>query len=180
MVRCGGGATVQRCLLVDKQTSAADTPAMDLLPVASTSLPSAHATDVRLEMRDLARQFAMNEVLPLANELDPVQGEMPDDLVAQMGKMGFFGIMIPEEHGGLGLGLFEYVLVTEELARAWMSVASIIARGNGHGGAFPASLRDELVPRVARGEYLGATAISEPDAGSDVASIRTRAERDGD
>jgi len=91
---------------------------MDLLPVASTSLPSAHATDVRLEMRDLARQFAMNEVLPLANELDPVQGEMPDDLVAQMGKMGFFGITIDEEHGGLGLGVFEYVLVTEELARA--------------------------------------------------------------
>ena len=89
-------------------------------------------------MRDLARQFAMNEVLPLANELDPVQGEMPDDLVAQMGKMGFFGITIGEEHGGLGLGLFEYVLVTEELARAWMSVASIIARGNGHGGQFPA------------------------------------------
>jgi alkylation response protein AidB-like acyl-CoA dehydrogenase len=153
---------------------------MDLLPVASTSLPSAHATDVRLEMRDLARQFAMNEVLPLANELDPVQGEMPDDLVAQMGKMGFFGITIGEEHGGLGLGLFEYVLVTEELARAWMSVASIIARGNGHGGQFPAQLRDELIPRVARGEYLGATAISEPDAGSDVASIRTRAEHVGD
>src|SRR5262245_65358420 len=107
---------------------------MDLLPVAPTSLPSAHSTGARLEMRDLARRFAMDEVLPLANELDPVQGEMPDDLVAQMGKMGFFGIMIGEQHGGLGLGLFEYILVTEELARAWMSVASIIARGNGHGG----------------------------------------------
>jgi alkylation response protein AidB-like acyl-CoA dehydrogenase len=153
---------------------------MELLPVAPTSLPSAHSSDDRLVIRDLARQFAMNEVLPLANALDPVQGEMPDELVGAMGKMGFFGIMIPEEHGGLGLGLFEYVLVTEELARSWMSVASIIARGNGHGGAFPASLRDELVPRVARGEYLGATAISEPDAGSDVASIRTRAERVGD
>ena len=153
---------------------------MDLLPVASPSLPTAYASDERLEMRDLARRFAMDEVLPVANELDPVQGEMPDELVAQMGKMGFFGIMIGEEHGGLGLGLFEYVLVTEELARAWMSVASIIARGNGHGGQFPTSLRDDLVPRVARGEYLGATAISEPDAGSDVASIRTRAEREGD
>jgi alkylation response protein AidB-like acyl-CoA dehydrogenase len=153
---------------------------MDLLPVAPTSLPSAHTTEDRLEIRDLARQFAMHEVLPLANELDPVQGEMPEDLVVQMGKMGFFGIMIDADHGGLGLGLFEYVLVTEELARAWMSVASIIARGNGHGGQFPVSLREELVPRVARGEYLGATAISEPDAGSDVASIRTRAERVGD
>ena len=154
--------------------------AMELLPVAPTSLPSAHATDDRLMIRDLARHFAMHEVLPLANELDPVQGEMPDDLIAQMAKMGFFGITIEADHGGLGLGLFEYVLVTEELARAWMSVASIIARGNGHGRQFPSSLRDELEPRVARGEYLGATAISEPDAGSDVASIRTRAELDAD
>jgi alkylation response protein AidB-like acyl-CoA dehydrogenase len=153
---------------------------MELLPVAPMSLPSAHATDDRLMIRDLARHFAMHEVLPLANELDPVQGEMPDDLIAQMAKMGFFGITIDADHGGLGLGLFEYVVVTEELARAWMSVASIIARGNGHGGQFPASLRDELLPRMARGEYLGATAISEPDAGSDVASIRTRAERVGD
>ena len=50
--------------------------------------------------------------------------------------MGYFGIVIPEEYGGLGLGAFEYVLITEELARAWMSVASIIARGNGLGGGF--------------------------------------------
>ncbi len=48
-----------------------------------------------------------------------------------MGDLGFFGITIPEEHGGLGLGAFEYCLVAEELARGWMSVASIIARGNG-------------------------------------------------
>lgn len=153
---------------------------MDLLPAAPATLPSAHSTDERLAIRDLARQFAMFEVLPLANELDPVQGQMPDSLVEQMGRMGFFGITIPEAQDGLGLGVFEYILVTEELARAWMSVASIIARGNGHGGAFPVHLRAELTPRVARGEYLGATAISEPDAGSDVASIRTRAERDGD
>jgi alkylation response protein AidB-like acyl-CoA dehydrogenase len=160
--------------------AAVETRAVDLLPAAPASLPSAHATDERQAIRDLARQFASQVVLPLANELDPVQGQMPDSLIEQMGAMGFFGITIPEQHGGLGLGVFEYVLVTEELARAWMSVASIIARGNGHGGAFPESMRAELVPRVARGEYLGATAISEPDAGSDVASIRTRADRDGD
>ena len=153
---------------------------MDLLPVASTSLPSAHATDVRLEIRDLARQFAMNEVLPIANELDPVQGEMPDDLVAQMGKMGFFGITIAEDHGGLGLGLFEYVLVTEELA------PRVDERGQHHRPGqrprrpVPGLAARRAGPAVARGEYLGATAISEPDAGSDVASIRTRAERVGD
>jgi alkylation response protein AidB-like acyl-CoA dehydrogenase len=61
-----------------------------------------------------------------------------------------------------------------------MSVASIIARGNGLGGGFSEALRGELLPKVARGEWLGAFALSEPDAGSDIASIRTRAERDGD
>jgi butyryl-CoA dehydrogenase len=71
-------------------------------------------------------------------------------------------------------------MVTEELARAWMSVASIIARGNGLIAGFSADQRAAILPRVARGEYLGAFALSEPDAGSDIASIRTRAERDGD
>ena len=74
----------------------------------------------------------MKEVLPIANKLDPEQGEIPMSLRDKMGEMGYFGIRIPEEYGGLGLGAFEYVLVTEELARAWMSVASIIARGNGY------------------------------------------------
>lgn len=153
---------------------------MDLLPAAPASLPAAYASDERVAIRDLARDFAMREVLPAANELDPVQGLIPERIRTQMGEMGFFGILVPERYGGLGLGLFEYCIVTEELARAWMSVASIIARGNGLGAGFSAARRDELLPKVARGEWLGAYALSEPDAGSDIASIRTRAERDGD
>jgi alkylation response protein AidB-like acyl-CoA dehydrogenase len=149
---------------------------VDLLPAAPASLPAAHHTDDRLAIRDLAREFAMREVLPVANELDPEHGLIPDDLRQKMGKMGFFGILIPEEYGGLGLGVFEYCLVAEELARAWMSVASIIARGNGLGAGFSAEQRRELLPKVATGEYLGAFALSEPDAGSDIASIRCRAE----
>ena len=122
----------------------------------------------------------MNVVLPAANELDPQHGLIPQDLVSTMAEMGLFGILVPEQYGGLGLGLVEYCMVTEELARAWMSVASIIARGNGLIAGFSAAQREEILPRVARGEYLGAFALSEPDAGSDIASIRTRAERDGD
>jgi alkylation response protein AidB-like acyl-CoA dehydrogenase len=71
-------------------------------------------------------------------------------------------------------------MVTEELARAWMSVASVIARGNGLGRGFSEEQRRELLPKVARGEWLGAFALSEPGAGSDITAIRTRAERDGD
>jgi alkylation response protein AidB-like acyl-CoA dehydrogenase len=150
------------------------------LPVAPPTLPAAYATTDRQAMLETVRRFAMEEVLPAANELDPVQGEIPAPLVAAMARMGLFGIMVSEEYGGLGLGLIEYCLVTEELARAWMSVASLIARGNGLGAGFSAEQRRQLLPRVARGEWLGAFALSEPGAGSDIASIRTRAERDGD
>jgi butyryl-CoA dehydrogenase len=153
---------------------------MSLLPVAPLTLPSAYVTEDRVAMRDAVRQFAMEKVLPLANELDPQQGEMPDALLRQMAEMGLFGILVPAEYGGLGLGLFEYCMVTEELARAWMSVASVIARGNGLGRGFSDQQRRELLPKVARGEWLGAFALSEPGAGSDITAIRTRAERDGD
>ena len=153
---------------------------MALLPAAPPSLPSAYLTDERLAMRDAVRDFAMNVVLPVANELDPQHGVIPQHVVSTMAEMGLFGILVPEEYGGLGLGLVEYCMVTEELARAWMSVASIIARGNGLFAGFSAAQREAILPRVARGEYLGAFALSEPDAGSDIASIRTRAERDGD
>src|SRR5471032_459380 len=90
-----------------------------------------YMTEERRMIQETARAFAMKEVLPLANRLDPEQAEIPRELIGKMADMGYFGIVIPEEYGGLGLGVFEYCLITEELARAWMSVASIIARGNG-------------------------------------------------
>jgi butyryl-CoA dehydrogenase len=139
-----------------------------------------YLTEDRLAIRDLARDFAMNEVLPLANKLDPEHGTIPDSLRDQMAKMGFFGILIPEEHGGLGLGVFEYCLVAEELARAWLSVSGLLARGNGMGGGFTQEQQAALLPKMARGEYLGAYALSEADAGSDIASMSCRARRDGD
>jgi butyryl-CoA dehydrogenase len=134
-------------------------------------------TEERRAIQALAREFAMREVLPVANELDPVNGEIPMELRDKMSELGFFGILIPEEHGGLGLGAFEYCLVAEELSRAWMSVASIMARGNGLGGGFSEEQRARLLPRMARGEFLGAIALSEPEAGSDVANISCRARR---
>ncbi|MBF2754638.1 MAG: acyl-CoA dehydrogenase family protein [Gammaproteobacteria bacterium AqS3] len=139
-----------------------------------------HFTDAHRALIESTREFTLREVLPLANRLDPEQGQMPRELIEKMAEMGHFGILIDEARGGLGLGVLEYCLVTEELARGWMSVASIIARGNGMIGGLPACLEDEILPRMARGEHLGAFAMSEPGAGSDVASIRTRAERDGD
>ena len=150
--------------------------------VAKESRGPTMMTDERRMIQEAAREFAMKEVLPIANKLDPVQGDIPQSLYEQMSEMGYFGILIPEEYGGLGLGAFEYCLVAEELSRAWMSVGSLIARGNGLFGLaqMTEEQRREYLPKVARGEWLGAYALSEPNAGSDIANITCRAKKDGD
>ena len=145
-------------------------------------MTSSYMTEERRMIQEQAREFTLREVLPVANKLDPEKGDIPMSLREKMAEMGYFGILIDEEYGGLGLGVFEYCLVTEELARGWMSVASLIARANNLPGMEKLSpeRRAELMPRVARGEWLGAFALSEPNAGSDVANIGCRARRDGD
>ena len=141
-----------------------------------------YMNEERRMMQQAAREFTQAEVLPVANELDPEKGQIPRHLIDKMGEMGYFGITIPEEKGGLGLGCFEYCLIAEELARGWMSVASIIARGNGFWRSVPGfgPLRDEKIARMAVGDYLGAFAMSEPNAGSDMAGVSCRATRDGE
>ncbi|MGY1601337.1 acyl-CoA dehydrogenase family protein [Geodermatophilus sp. SYSU D00815] len=143
-------------------------------------LPPWH-TPEREELQERARRFAMDEVLPVANELDPRKGQIPASLLDRLAELGWFGITVPAEHGGMGLGVFEYCMVSEELARAWMSTASILARAQGLGTAVAdAARRAELLGRSARGEWIGAIALSEPDAGSDLAGVSTRAVLDGD
>jgi alkylation response protein AidB-like acyl-CoA dehydrogenase len=149
---------------------------------ASAAATHGYLTPERIMMRDVARQFVADEVLPAANRLDPVKGDMPPELIEKMGELGFFGILIPEELGGLGLGAFEYCLVAEELARGWMSVASIIARGNSFYRSVPGEgeERRRKIGLMAKGQYLGAAALSEPGTGSDLSGVTCRARRDGD
>ncbi|MCY3861961.1 MAG: acyl-CoA dehydrogenase family protein [bacterium] len=137
-------------------------------------IPALYRSDERVAIQEMARGFAMDRVLPIANRLDPEHGLIPDELRKEMGGLGFFGIMVPERYGGLGLGVFEYALVTEELSRAWLSVASIIAR-SGMALALNPAQRERYLPLAARGEWLGCFAMSEPGAGSDIASVRARA-----
>ncbi|SDY46209.1 Acyl-CoA dehydrogenase [Modestobacter sp. DSM 44400] len=138
-------------------------------------------TPGRADLQEQARRFAMDEVLPVANELDPQKGEIPQRLLERLGELGYFGLTISAADGGLGLGVFEYCMVSEELARAWMSVASILARSQGMGTSVAdAGRRRELLRRSAAGSWIGAVALSEPDAGSDLANVQTRAVRDGD
>lgn len=141
-----------------------------------------YMTEERLMIQEAARNFSMKEVLPVANELDPIQGDIPMELRRKMGEMGYFGIRIPEEYGGMGLGVFEYCLIAEELSRGWMSVASIIARSGGmmSVSGWPMEKRLEYTKRAAKGEFLAAAALSEPDVGSDLAGVSCRAVLDGD
>jgi alkylation response protein AidB-like acyl-CoA dehydrogenase len=158
----------------------ADTASDTWLPEPPALLSPWH-TPARAELQEQARRFAMDEVLPVANELDPQKGEIPQRILERLGELGYFGITIPEADGGLGLGVFEYCMVSEELARAWMSVASILARSQGMGTAVAdPDRRADLLRRSAGGSWIGAVALSEPDAGSDLANVQTRAVRDGD
>ncbi|TNF83363.1 acyl-CoA dehydrogenase [Pseudomonas sp. ICMP22404] len=140
-----------------------------------------YLTQERLMIQGAARQFAMERVLPLANALDPEKGVMPRELIDEMAAMGWFGMFLPEQYGGMGLGCIEYCLIAEELSRAWMSVASLLARGNVlHPEILTDEQRQRWLPRVLSGEFLGAAALSEPGAGSDLANLSCRATRVSD
>ncbi|MDF7775626.1 acyl-CoA dehydrogenase family protein [Sphingomonas sp. AOB5] len=155
---------------------------LDDLALPDGASARGYMTEERLMIQEAARRFTEKEVTPVANRLDPERGDIPESLREKMAEMGYFGIMIPEAYGGLGLGRFEYCLIAEELARGWMSVASLIARGNGLAGAHTMSeaQKAHYLPRVASGDFLGALAMSEANAGSDIANITCRAERTGD
>jgi alkylation response protein AidB-like acyl-CoA dehydrogenase len=153
----------------------------DRMPPQPPELRPPWRTEARVALQGQARDFAREHVLPAADELDPQKGELPAELLAAMAERGWFGILLPAEQGGLGLGVFEYCLVSEELARAWLSAGSILARGQGLGTQVEdATRREVLLGRSARGDWVGAIALSEPEAGSDLAAVSTRAVRDGD
>ena len=135
-------------------------------------------TEVQRDILASVRRFVDREIVPNAQELEHADA-YPEAIVTAMADMGLFGLTIPAEYGGLGESLLTYALVVEEIARGWMSVSGVI---NTH--FIVAYLlvrhgtpeqRERLLPRMAAGELRGAFSMSEPDAGSDVAAIRSRA-----
>ena len=139
------------------------------------------STPERQQLLADARAFAMDVVLPTANTHDRDEAAMPESLMQGLAERGYFGITVPKHYGGMGLGVFEYCMITEEIARGWMSAASLIARAQGLGTKFRDPERTERSRRrSARGEWVGAAALSEPESGSDLGSIETVAVRDGD
>jgi alkylation response protein AidB-like acyl-CoA dehydrogenase len=146
------------------------------------TLGTPYATEERIRVLEKTRQFVNEEVLPLADELDKDKAEFPPEFVKRMAELGYFGITVPKELGGMGLGLFEYCMISEELARGWLSVGSIIARAQGAMGVNvqDPERRRELIRKSAAGEWIGAFAASEPNVGSDLAGVETQAREDGD
>ena len=140
-------------------------------------------TEEQQELLKLVRQFVDEQILPVATELEH-RDEYPTEIVEGMKEMGIFGLMIPEEYGGLGESLLTYALVVEEIARGWMSVSGII---NTHFIVAHMLLqhgteeqKQRYLPRMATGEVRGAFSMSEPGLGSDVAAIKTKAVRGED
>ena len=140
-------------------------------------------TEFQTEIIGTVRQFVDREIIPNAQELERTD-TYPQHIVDQMREMGLFGLMIPEEFGGLGESLLTYALCVEELARGWMSVSGVINTHfivaymiQQHGTD---EQKQHFLSRMATGETRGAFSMSEPEVGSDVAAIRTRAVRNGD
>ena len=135
-------------------------------------------SDEQQELLGLVREFVDEQIIPVAMALEHAD-EYPTKIVEQMQEMGIFGLMIPEEYGGLGESLLTYALTVEELSRGWMSISGII---NTHFIVAYLLLqhgteeqKQRYLPRMATGEVRGAFSMSEPGCGSDVAAIRTKA-----
>jgi alkylation response protein AidB-like acyl-CoA dehydrogenase len=144
---------------------------------------TAGLTDVQTEIIAAVKSFVDKEILPHATELEH-KDEFPEAIVEGMKEMGLFGLTIAEEYGGLGESLLTYALVVEQIARGWMSVSGVINTHFIVAYMIAQHGTDEqkkrLLPKMATGEIRGAFSMSEPECGSDVAAIKSRASAEGD
>jgi len=141
-------------------------------------------TDDQREIQALARELAREEIDPHAADWDR-EHAFPRELYGKLAELGLMGVCIPEEYGGAGADFLSYILVLEELSRADAGVGVTVAV---HTSAATLPIltfgtdeqKARFVPPLARGELIGAFALTEPDSGSDAGSLRTKAEQDGD
>jgi (2S)-methylsuccinyl-CoA dehydrogenase len=138
--------------------------------------------DVAEMARDSARGFARKVVVPLAERIHRHDELVPDTIIRQMAELGYFGMSVPEEYGGQGMGNLAMVVITEELSAASLAAAGslitrpeILTKALLKGGT--EAQKQKWLPPVAAGEIMVGISVTEPDTGSDVASVRCRAER---
>ncbi len=140
-------------------------------------------TEEQEALRDLAYEFAMGKIAPVAAEYDE-KAEFPWPIIKEMARMDFFRLFIPEEYDGMGAGVLDLTLVTEQFSRACAGIALALAGSSL--GTFPILIagndeqKKRFLPELASGEALGAFCLTEPEAGSDAGAIQTSAKRVGD
>ena len=135
-------------------------------------------------IRDQMRKFADAEVMPHAHEWHLKDDYIPMEVIAQMSELGVFGLTIPEEFGGLGLGKESMCVVSEELSRGYIGVGSLGTRSEIAAelilGGGTKEQKEKWLPKIASGEVLPTAVFTEPNTGSDLASLKTRGKKDGD
>jgi (2S)-methylsuccinyl-CoA dehydrogenase len=140
--------------------------------------------DTLEQIRDEMRRFADSEVVPHAHGWHRTNSYIPLDTISHMGELGVFGLTLPEEFGGMGLGKESMCVVSEELSRGYIGVGSIGTRAEIACelilGSGTEEQKQKWLPKIASGEVLPTAVFTEPNTGSDLASLRTRATRDGD
>ncbi len=135
-------------------------------------------------MLDTIKRFVQRELEPISRQVEE-EDKIPEEIVQKMRELGLFGLAIPQEYGGLGLSLFEECLIYEELSKTNACFRARIATNNGIGSQGiiidgTEEQRRKYLPKLASGEWTACFALTEPEAGSDAANIKTRAELQGD
>jgi alkylation response protein AidB-like acyl-CoA dehydrogenase len=140
-------------------------------------------SDEQRLLRDTIRSFVDTQIRPVAREWEE-SGRYPDEIVATMRQMGLFGLLVPEEHGGMAADMVSLAVVFEEISRGWMGVAGILGSHSLSCWMIAQYGTDEQkrahLPALATGERRTGIALTEPDAGSDLQGIATTARADGD
>jgi len=173
-------------LMAHGNTPAARAHLVELMLGAGESLTFGHCgLDPALdEMRETMRRFVTDKVAPNAHGWHLANDYVPLDLIGELAELGVFSLTLPEAYGGMGLGKEAMCVVSEELSRGWIAVGSLGTRAEIacelilHGGT--EAQRQKWLPRIGRGEILPTAVFTEPNTGSDLGSLRTRAMRDGD
>jgi len=142
-------------------------------------------TDDQKSLQEAARRFAQEQLPPLAKELEEANKAVPHDWIKRYAELGFLGINVSEEYGGMGLGNLEALIVVEEFAKISSAVAfpvfeSCVGPVRAIEHFAPESLRRRVVPRVCSGDIVVAVGMSEPDAGTALTDLKTRARIEGD
>ncbi|MDR6999397.1 acyl-CoA dehydrogenase [Neobacillus niacini] len=140
-------------------------------------------TEEQEMMQKMVKDFAANEIAPFVERME--QGEFPREVLRKMGELGLMGIPVPEKYGGAGMDFTSYIIAIHELSKVSATVGVILSVHTSV-GTNPIlyfgteEQKQHYIPKLASGEYLGAFCLTEPSSGSDAASLKSRAVRDGD